>query len=228
MQSHPVEVVCNRELHEYARELRDAGKHDLLYDVAAKVYSHSHEQIGARADDLEQPSEAMNDDALYDNIVHNCMAGARHGVRTHQRYAGDKHDVDYNYDDEDEPEHVAHKDHYGGYVSEPTAYARSKSNRRRRSGVETEHVSDAREMARKVITAQKMYDMPESREARDARRKGISWHMETDDDAVRVTRSRVGGTTKCYKYDCPSDQDFVRLMRATEHERDQLLRKGHF
>lgn len=187
-----VQVMCNAELHEYARELRDQGKHDMLYDVAENCYHHAHDKMAVDDAELEEPSMQMNDDALYDNVMHNCMAGARQAALGH-------------------------------YDSGESAHSGASHG-----GAHVEQVRDAHQMARKVIMAQKMHDMPESHEATAARKKGISWHMQADGKQVRVTRSRVGGTTTCYAYQCPSEKEFVKLVRATQHERDHVLRKGHF
>ena len=218
-------VICNAELHEYARELRDQGKHDLLYDVADKCYHHANDKMGVAHDELQQPSMAMNDDALYDSVMHNCMAGARHaalaGYHDHDDvgHHGGKHHSGLG--------HEHDMGHYGKHSD--MGYGRSRhSGRGSHGGAQMEHVADPHEMARKVIIAQKMHDMPKSAEARNARKKGISWHMQADADQVRVTRSRVGGSTTCYSYACPTEQSFVKLVRATQRERDNVLRKGHF
>lgn len=208
-------VMCNAELHQYARELRDQGKHDLLYDVADKCYHHARDKMGVSHADLEEPSLSMNDDALYDSVMHNCMAGARHA-------ALGRHHKDHDEDEDD-------NDDYADEHQTETGYGRARHNGRGGGhGTHLEHLTDAHEMARKVITAQKMHDMPESAEAVAARKKGISWHMQADANQVRVTRSRVGGTTTCYAYQCPSEKEFAKLVRATQHERDNVMRKGHF
>jgi hypothetical protein len=110
---------------------------------------------------------------------------------------------------------------------------------------------DVERMARYVIRAQKYAGQPNSNEVREARQKGVSWHMAVERQFVEVVR-RTRTTTahqqatdrggekdhngaeekamvehsKHYIYRTPSAAHYNTLLQSVEKERNRLLKAG--
>lgn len=197
------DTLCNPDLYEYASELREAGNHDLLLDLAQKVYGAATARGGVSCDEVVKPTRAMTLDQLHSAIMACCACGIEkmgHAGKVKRYETALRHIA----------KHAASGAHSG------------------REHVRHIKVTSAPFMARQLIKAQCYEGQPDCKESRLCRQKRISWKMDVDDDRVTVTRSRVGGETHRYSYDCADEKEYQKLVKQTAKTRDYVLKNGHF
>lgn len=201
MASDPVRLLCNPEVVRYAEELYRKHQDGFLFNLAEHVHDAARQANLAEA---QAPVVGMDADALRQNVLKNCAAASKvaAGAAVASAPAAPAAPVT--------PEAMA------------AAAAAAIGSR---DG--TERVLQPSQMADAIIRAEQYQGDPECGGSKLCRSKGIEWRMHVDDQRVQVTRSRVGGVTKHWVYQCASDAEFQRLRDAVRARRDQLLQQAN-